>query len=85
MQYVVRTPRQLGQVLRGFRSTRDLTQATLGTLIGMAQNEISDFERDAERATIRKLFRVLSGLGVELVLRDPSAPAPKSSRRASEW
>jgi HTH-type transcriptional regulator/antitoxin HipB len=87
MQYVVKTPRQLGQVLRGFRTERGLTQATLGASIGIAQNEISDFERDAERATIRKLFRMLSGLGVEIVLRDPAAPAnAKSRRRASpEW
>jgi HTH-type transcriptional regulator/antitoxin HipB len=89
MDYTIKTPEQLGRVLRGFRAERRLTQALLGQKTGLAQNAISDFERDASRASVRRLFRILSGLGLELAVRDPQAsPASRSRppRRSSpQW
>jgi HTH-type transcriptional regulator/antitoxin HipB len=87
MNYTIKTPEQLGLVLRGFRAERRLTQADLGARTGLAQNAISDFERDASRASIRRLFRILSGLGLELTVGDANtkpAPKPRPSRRSSQ-
>ncbi len=81
MTYTVKTPEQLGRILRGFRADRQLTQAVLGEKTGLAQNAISDFERDASRASIRRLFRILSGLGLELAIHD-TRPKPAAKRRS---
>ena len=89
MDYPIRTPEQLGQVLKGFRGERHLTQAQLGLRTGLAQNAISELEREAAKASLRRLFRVLSALGVELVMRDtqspPPAPPKGRSRPSPEW
>ena len=35
-EFIIRTPRQLGPVLQGYRKTRRLTQASVGQTIGAA-------------------------------------------------
>ena len=88
MDYPLKTPEQLAHVLRGFRAARHLTQAKLGKKTGLAQNAISDFEREAAKASIRRLFRMLSALDVELVLRDSTTarqPLKSRTRSSPEW
>jgi HTH-type transcriptional regulator / antitoxin HipB len=86
MDYPVKTPEQLGDVIKGFRAARSLTQAELGEKTGLAQNAISDLERDPGKSSVRRLYRLLSALGVELVLREVN-PQPQPGKRAtqSEW
>ena len=69
MDYPVRTPKQLGEVLRGFRGARELTQAELAGRIGLMQKAVSAMERAPGRTSVERLFRVLSGLDIEVVLR----------------
>lgn len=86
MEYPARTPQQLGSVIRGFRASRDITQTQLGQIAGLAQNAISDFERDPGRSSIRKLYRVLAALGLEIVLRDANPQArTKRAKSAPAW
>jgi len=79
MEFTVRTVAQLGAVLRGFRDAQGLTQQALGERAGLAQKSISAMEHAPERSSVARLFQLLSGLEVELVLRrrgkTPSAPA----------
>ncbi len=85
MEYPARTPEQLGSVIRGFRATRDITQTRLGQITGLAQNVVSEFERDPGKSCIRKLYRVLSALGLEPVLRDASPTRAKRAKSAPAW
>jgi HTH-type transcriptional regulator/antitoxin HipB len=79
MDYTVHTPRQLGQVLKGERSTRHLTQAEVATRVGLLPKTISKLERDPDSATLESLFKLLSSLQLELVVRSKSTPS------AGEW
>ena len=75
MTRAARTPRQLGEELRRYRKTRDVTQAQLGSRIAKRQATISTLESSGS-GTLETLFAVLSALDLELSIR----PRTKSSR-----
>jgi HTH-type transcriptional regulator / antitoxin HipB len=74
VEYVARTPQQLGQVLRSCRKKRRLTQRAAGSKVGVRQSQISVIEGHGAKATVETLYKVLSALGLELVLRDIGSP-----------
>lgn len=78
--YPVQTPEQLGAILRGYRLERELTQGDLAKSVGLAQSAISFAETHPDRIGVERLFRILAGLNVELVLRDRG-----SRNTSSEW
>jgi transcriptional regulator with XRE-family HTH domain len=81
MEYVARTAHQLGQVLKSRRKQLGLTQREVAAKVGLLQAQISVIESHDAKATVTTLYKALSALGLELVLRD-SAPAPIST---TEW
>jgi HTH-type transcriptional regulator/antitoxin HipB len=81
MDYVARTPQQLGQVLKACRKKRQLTQAMVGAKVGVRQAQISAIETHGADITIDTLYRLLSALGLELVLRD----MPPRNTPPTEW
>jgi HTH-type transcriptional regulator/antitoxin HipB len=91
MDYPVTTPEQLEQVLRALRKDIGLTHTQAGRRAGLRQGAVSTLESQPGKASVERLFRVLSALGVELVLRDPDTPAKpvkgSPSRRTAtpEW
>jgi len=87
VDYPIKTPEQLGSVIKGFRAARGMTQTELGAKSGLAQNAISDFEREPGKSSIRRLYRLLSALGLEVVVREAEPPPSwdKPSRSAPEW
>ena len=64
---------QLGQILKGVRKDLGLTQEQLGQKVGFHQKEISKMENGMGRTTVDRLFRLLSGLEFELVVRPRNA------------
>ena len=86
MDYVAKTPEQLGQILKSCRSQRQLTQRAAGAKVGLKQSTISVVETDASGSSIETLYKLLSALELELVIRDRNAepvPAPPPAQR--EW
>lgn len=79
MEYVALTPQQLGQVLKSCRKTRRLSQSAVGSKVGVKQSQISVIEAHGAKATVETLYKVLSALGLELVVRDIQAPSPTST------
>ncbi len=78
--YSIKTPGQLGSVLRGFRVDQKLTQKEIGIKVGLAQNVVSQMETEPGRAGVEKLFKMLGALNLELVVR------PRGARKhSSEW
>lgn len=74
MEYVARTPQQLGQALKNCRQQRGLTQAAVGSKVGLKQSTVSVIEGHGSNSNIETLYKALSALGLELVLRDKASP-----------
>lgn len=88
MDYTIATPTQLGKVLAGCRKEQRLTQSGLGARVGLLQKAVSAFESDPSRSSVQRLFRLLSALELELVLRDKrprSSQRPTSRPAKAEW
>lgn len=75
MEYPILTARQLGQALKGWRKSRNLTQSEAAGRVGLLPKTISALESDPEASAVGSLFKLLSALDLELVMR----PKPKSS------
>lgn len=58
--------------------TQGLTQKTAGEPVGLLPKTVGRLEGTPERSTVESLFKLLSALNLELVIR------PKSDQ-ASEW
>jgi transcriptional regulator with XRE-family HTH domain len=85
--FPVRFPNQLRQHLRALRKRHGLTQAQLGSLIGVSQARIAEIEANPGLVNFEQLMKLLSVLGVSLTLNETtvaptatSAPAAKTSR-----
>jgi HTH-type transcriptional regulator/antitoxin HipB len=79
--FPVRTAEQLPALLQAFRKQSGLTQADTAMRLGVSQQALSNIERHADKVSADRLLRLLSILGVELVLRKPgesSAPPPSA-------
>jgi HTH-type transcriptional regulator / antitoxin HipB len=73
MDYIARTPQQLGAVLKAARERQGLSQAKIGAKAGFAQSKISLIENYTVSTSIDILYKTVSALGLEIVLRDKSA------------
>ena len=77
------TSDQLAAVLKGLRHTLGLSQRDTGSQVGLLQKTVSALETDPSGSSITSLYRLLSALDLELVLR------PKTSNLspddAPEW
>lgn len=85
MDYPVRTPAQLGQLLKGLRGERRMTQADVAARMGLLQGKISALEANPGRTSVERMFRLLSVLEVDLVLRPRGGAKPPRSARKPEW
>jgi len=69
MENYVSTPVQLGQILRDRRSSLRLTQYKAGQTVGLLPKTISALEISPEGSSISSLFKLLSALDLEIILR----------------
>ena len=85
MDYPVRTPAQLGQVLKGLRRERGMSQTQVAAQMGILQSKISELEADPGTISVERLFRLLAVLGVEPVLRPRGTSTPRRTAKAPLW
>jgi len=85
VDYVARTPAQLGPILRSYRTESGLTQKAAGAKVGLKQSTVSTVERDAARASVETLYKLLSALELELVIREKSGHREPSDTKKREW
>lgn len=76
--YPIKTPSQLGAVLKGFRRDRKLTQAEVGAKVGLKQNAISEIESSPDRSSVARIFKLLAALDLDLVVRPREQPDKRS-------
>jgi HTH-type transcriptional regulator/antitoxin HipB len=81
MNTVTRTPQQLGQSLKARRAKLQLSQTEVAAKVGMKQNTVSVLEISTSSSSVESLFKVISALGLELVVREKS----KSPSSSQEW
>ena len=70
------SPRDLGAFLRDVRKKQGLTQTELGRRVGLDQKKISLLENGNPNCRIDSLFRLLSALGVGLVIQPKTELEP---------
>jgi HTH-type transcriptional regulator / antitoxin HipB len=70
MEIVARTPAQLGAALKSARIRRGLSQTDAASNVGLKQKTVSSLENIGARTTVDTLYKMLSVLGLELVIRD---------------
>lgn len=83
MRLPAQTPDQLSALLRGHRQAVGLTQKQAAAMVGLLPKTISALESHPERSSVGSLFRLLSSLGLEMVLQ-PKAGQP-ASPSGLEW
>tara|TARA_R110002111_G_scaffold125805_1_gene190220 strand:- start:86 stop:346 length:261 start_codon:yes stop_codon:yes gene_type:complete len=85
MNYPVDAPLQLRAVLKSLRKSRGLTQAQLGTKLGLSQKRVAGIENNPQVTSIDQISRIVSLLGARLVVEelnrdDSSQNQPSHSR-----
>jgi HTH-type transcriptional regulator/antitoxin HipB len=90
--YPIQSPGQLASHLRALRKVRGLSQAQLGSLLGVGQTRVARIEREPTSVSVAQFLEMLNALAVEMVLRPADAAtakaAPKAKRRrpaADAW
>jgi HTH-type transcriptional regulator / antitoxin HipB len=73
MDYPLKTAAQVRQQLRSLRKERGLTQAGLGTLIGVTQARVVEIEANPGSVSLQQIMQVLGALGAGLVIRNAQA------------
>lgn len=84
----VLTAGQLPSLLQGFRKQTGLTQSEVALRLGVTQQTYSALERNAENIGAARLLKLLSILGVEMVLDKPGPlhPTPgQSDKNQPSW
>lgn len=64
--YPLKTLTQLRPLLIGFRKTNGLTQKDVSEMLGVTQQTYARLEANPASASIERLFKVFSVLGVEI-------------------
>ena len=85
MDYVARTPAQLGPILRSVRVERGLTQKEAGAKVGLKQSTVSAIENNAAHTSLDTLYKLLSALELEWVVRDKSGDRGRPGNEKQEW
>jgi len=73
----IRTPADLGQAVRQYRKSRNLTQDTLASLANVSIGFLSDFENGKPTAEIGKVLHTLQTLGLEVYVAPRSRSKPR--------
>lgn len=66
----LRSPSDVGTLVRSLRKQRNLTQTELSKITGIKQQTISSIENGVQNAELKTLFIILSNLNLELVVRN---------------
>lgn len=82
---LLQTPAQLSSQLRSLRKARGLTQAALGSLVGLDQTRIAKIERDPRLVSLGQLMQLFSVLRVRVFLEPLPSGRPSVADAQSEW
>jgi HTH-type transcriptional regulator/antitoxin HipB len=81
MHQPIKTPTQLGEILRARRKSRQISQAELASKLGISQSRWSTLEADPASLPVERLIAALRLLGLELVVQEHR----REGRSHPEW
>ncbi len=81
MRQLITSPNQVGEIVRGRRKSRGLSQQAVAGKLGITQGYLSTLEGEPAQLTLQRLLDLAKLLGLELVLQDKSERA----RAKAEW
>ena len=76
---------QLSAYLKDIRQTRKLSQGKVACKVGIRQDTVSSFERNADATKLETLFKILSALELELVIQPRNAPPGVAEENGGGW
>lgn len=77
MRLLITNPGQIGEILRGRRKARRVSQAELAQKLGVSQSRLSAIEAGTAALTVERLIALANVLDLQLVVQDkPSKPGP---------
>ena len=82
MEQLIHSLKSLGTVIKRQRKAKKLTQTEAGHAFNINQSTLSSIEKGAEGTRLITLFRVLSALDLEMVIRTKPCETAKDSL---EW
>lgn len=82
--YPLKTLNQLRPLLIGFRKANGLTQKEVSERLGVTQQTYARPEANPASASMERLFRVFTVLGVEIELSSPLASSTINSDRLTD-
>lgn len=83
MQVPIDNPAALGKVVRASRKAQKIRQDDAAGSIGVSENFLGKIERGSDSVQWGKLFQVLEGLGVRVIVDVPESVAVYMSNPAS--
>ncbi len=75
MHQLVTNPVQIGEIIRGRRKSRRISQQSLAEQLRISQSRLSVLEAQPAEITLDRLIALANLLGLELVIRDKSPTA----------
>lgn len=76
---------QLSAYLKDIRQTRKLSQEKVACKVGIRQDTVSSFERNADATKLETLFKILSALELELVIQPRNLPPGVAEENGGGW
>jgi y4mF family transcriptional regulator len=81
---IIRTPQDIGALIRSRRRTLGMSQADLASKLGTSRLWITEIERGKQRASLVLILQALSALGLELSTDDEGKSANQLRTRSSD-
>jgi len=78
------TSTQLGQLLRGARKRRGLTQSEIGARLGLSQNRVSHLEGHADELSAKQLLTWCAVVGLELTMAERQTHTPQAGESTAQ-
>ena len=79
VDYPIKTLSQLRPILQGFRKAAGLTQAAMASQLAITQQSYAQLEANPAAASMKRLFKVMRMLDVEMRLAHVDMPASKQA------
>ena len=76
MKLPIDTPAALGPIVRAARKAQKIRQDDAAGSIGVSENFLGKIERGSDAVQWGKLFQVLEGLGIQVMVDVPDSVAP---------
>lgn len=85
MKIPIESPAAIGQIVRASRKAQNIRQDDAAGSIGVSENFLGKVERGSDAVQWGKLFQVLEGLGVRVLVDVPDDVAAYLDATPNRW